>query len=79
VENNVGEWMEMPLWINGGDMRLDTTKIFNDFSWNRFSLEESLRRTIAYYDTLGWCASKYGMSAAREQELMTKLSGTRIA
>lgn len=76
VENNVGEWQDMPLWLNGGDMRLDTSKIFSDFSWNKLSLEESLRRSIAYYDSLGWREGKYGMPAAREQELITKLAGT---
>jgi 2'-hydroxyisoflavone reductase len=75
VENNVGEWQDMPLWIKGGDMRLDTTKIFSDFSWNKLTLEESLRRSIAYYDTLDWREGKYGMPVAREQELMAKLSG----
>ena len=73
MANNVGEWVEMPLWINGGDMVISTANFFRDFSWEHVRFDESIRRTIAYYNATEWRACNYGMSDEREQELLAKL------
>ena len=69
----------MPLWINGGDMNVSTDNFFRDFTWERITFEESLRRTIGYYDSLGWRECKYGMPDQRERELLADIISNHSA
>ena len=73
-ENKVSEWMDLPVWINDYDLVLDNTRLLNDFKTKPVPLEESISKTIHYYDSLGWKEGKYGIRVERERELIQKLN-----
>ena len=73
-ENNVSEWVDLPVWINDFDLVLDNARLLNDFKAKPVPLEESISKTIDYYDSLGWNEGKYGIRVERERELIQKLN-----
>jgi len=73
-ENNVSEWVDLPVWINDFDLMLDNSSLLNDFKTNFLTFEESVAKTIGYYDSLGWKEGKYGLRVERERELIQKLN-----
>lgn len=72
-ENNVAEWIDLPMWIHETDLILDNTRLFEDFNSPLCTFEESVDKSISYYDTLGWNEGKYGLRVEREKELIGKL------
>lgn len=72
-EHEVTEWMDLPIWINDYDLVLDNSKLLNDFKTKPVSFEESVSKTIGYYDSLGWKEGGYGLRVERERELIRKL------
>ena len=74
-ENNVTEWADLPIWTGDEfDLVLDNSKLLNDFKTQLSTFTESVEKTIAYFDTLGWNEGKYGLRAEREKELIKTLS-----
>jgi 2'-hydroxyisoflavone reductase len=76
-ENNVTEWMDLPMWISSFDMIMDNTRLLQDFKTPLRTFEESLKQTIEYYDSLGWNEGKYGLRVQCEKELIEKLHSQR--
>jgi len=72
-ENNVTEWMDLPMWIHETDLVLDNTKLLEDFKTSLHTFKESVDKSISYYDALGWNEGKYGLRVDREKELIGKL------
>lgn len=72
-ENNVTEWMDLPMWIHEKDLVMDNTRLLEDFKTPLYTFEESVDKTINYYGTLGWNEGKYGLRVERERELIGKL------
>ncbi len=72
-ENNVTEWMDLPMWIHDVDLIMDNTRLFNDFKTPICTFEESVDKSISYFDSLGWNEGKYGLKLERERELIKKL------
>jgi 2'-hydroxyisoflavone reductase len=73
-ENQVTEWMDLPVWVNDYDLVLDNTRLLNDFKTKPVTFEESVSKTIGYYDSLGWKEGRYGLRVEREKELIQKLN-----
>jgi 2'-hydroxyisoflavone reductase len=72
-QNKIRPWMDLPLWLDGMDLVTDNSRAMKDFPVKFHSFEESVKRTIDYYNSLGWPVPKYGISAEREMELINKL------
>jgi 2'-hydroxyisoflavone reductase len=72
-QNKIRPWMDLPLWLDGMDLVTDNSRAMKDFPVKFHSFEESVKRTIDYYNSLGWPVPKYGNSAEREMELINKL------
>lgn len=75
-ENNITEWMDLPIWLSGFDLLLDNSRLLNDFKTPLSSFSESVEKSISYFDTLGWNEGKYGLRVEREKELIKKLSAS---
>jgi 2'-hydroxyisoflavone reductase len=76
-EHKVTEWMDLPIWINDYDLVLNNSKLLNDYKTKPVSFEESVSKTIGYYDSLGWEEGRYGLKAEREKELIQKLNSQK--
>jgi 2'-hydroxyisoflavone reductase len=74
-ENNVTEWMDFPMWLHEIDLIMDNTRLTNDFKTPMCTFEESVDKSISYFDSLGWNEGKYGLRLERERELIKKLTG----
>jgi 2'-hydroxyisoflavone reductase len=72
-ENKVTEWMDLPMWIHEIDLIMDNTRLTNDFKTPLCTFEESVDKSISYFDLLGWNEGKYGLRLEREKELINKL------
>ncbi|MGH1384818.1 NAD-dependent epimerase/dehydratase family protein [Kordia sp.] len=72
-ENNVEQWTDMPLWLDGDYFSYDNQQLKNDFDFQLTNYEESLKNTIAYYETLNWHKPIYGMSEKTKIGLLEKL------
>ncbi len=72
-ENSVSEWIDLPMWLHGTDLIMDNTRLVEDFKTPLCTFQESVQKSIYYYDTLGWNEGKYGLRAERENELIEKL------
>ena len=70
--NEVRQWWDLPLWIDNDDFTYDNQKILRDYELDLVELEESIRRTIAYYDDLNWPVPTYGLSREQEEDLLKK-------
>jgi nucleoside-diphosphate-sugar epimerase len=77
-ENNVTEWIDLPVWISGFDLIMDNTRLLEDFRTPLRTFKESLKLTIEYYDSIGWNEVKYGLKVERERELIEKLNSQKI-
>ena len=72
-ENNVTEWADLPMWIHETDLIMDNKRLLEDFKTPLCTFEESVDKSISYFDTLGWNEGKYGLRVEREKELIGKL------
>jgi hypothetical protein len=71
-ENKVQPWSDLPLWLGGMNLVLDNSKVLNDFPVKFQSFQDSLKGCIDYYSSLGWKEPAYGISPAKEKELINK-------
>lgn len=72
-KNHIEEWKDMPLWLNGDHFSYDNQRLKNDFNFQFTDFEQSIKETIAYYDTLGWKKPIYGISEETRVMLLEKL------
>jgi len=74
MENEIQQWTDMPLWLNGDFLTVNNQRVVNDFDLTFSSIEKITEELIAYYSYgLKWRAPKYGLSADREKELIDQL------
>jgi 2'-hydroxyisoflavone reductase len=71
IENEVGQWMEVPLWLAGAEMayadRVDVSRAVGDGLRFR-TLEDTVRATLEHAQT----TDAAGLSPERESELLAK-------
>jgi len=72
-KNNITPWADIPLWLNGKDLVMDNSKVIKDFNINFTDFNESISKTINYYNTTQWNEGKAGMRIEKEKELIEKL------
>ena len=73
-ENKIQPWADLPVWVGAMNMCLDNTKAENDFPVFFHNFNESVKRCVDYYSSLGWKAPAAGLSDERESELIKKVS-----
>src|SRR4030095_7211928 len=71
-ENKVQPWGDLPMWLGGMNLVLDNSKVLKVFPVKFQSFEESVKGCIDYYSALGWKEPAYGISPAKERELIEK-------
>ncbi|WP_430411597.1 NAD-dependent epimerase/dehydratase family protein [Kordia sp.] len=69
-KNNVRQWADMPLWLDGDYFSYDNQQLKKDFNFELTNYEKSIKDTISYYDSLGWKKPIYGITEQRKQELI---------
>lgn len=73
-DNEVHEWGDLPMWITGFDMNFDNSKLRADFKSKLTSFPDSVKKTVEYYEHLGWKEGRYGLRLDKEKELIQKLT-----
>lgn len=73
MAQHVKPWQDIALWLNG-NLTISNKKALNDYGIRFTSFADSVKSTIAYYESLGWPACKYGLKPEREQELIGSIS-----
>ncbi len=71
-ENNISQWTDMPLWIDGDYFTYSNQKLKADFGFESTTLKDSVKNTIEYYNKLGWKEPDYGMTEKTRQALIKK-------
>lgn len=69
-ENKILPWADLPVYVGALDMCLDNSKALNDFPVFFHTFNESVKKCVDYYSTLGWKAPAAGLSNEREEELI---------
>lgn len=72
AQNELQPWGDLPVWVGALNMAMDNQKATNDFPVFFHTFNESLKRCIDYYSSLGWKAPVAGISVEREKELIEK-------
>lgn len=70
LAKDVQPWQDVPLWLNG-DLLISNKRALHDYGIQFSRFADSVKGTIAYYDSLGWPACKAGISVEKEQEIIT--------
>jgi len=72
-EQEISEWTEMPLWIDGNQFTFSNQRLKADFEFQLKDWTESIAATIHYYQQLNWPAPTYGMNEEKRLDLLTLL------
>lgn len=72
-ENNINQWIDMPLWINGDHFTYSNQKLKEALRINPTNFSSAIEQTIAYYDHLNWPEPTYGLNEQTKQALIKKL------
>lgn len=70
---NIQEWIDLPLWLDCDYFTYDNSKLITKLNYNFIDFEVSLKRTIDYYKEMSWPFPKYGLPDERKEELISKL------
>lgn len=76
-EQNIIEWTEMPLWIDGNHFTFSNQKLKTDFKFQLTDWTESIAATIDYYKQLHWPVPTYGMKEEKRLKLLQLLQEVR--
>ena len=72
-ENEVGQWSDMALWIDGDHFTYDNQKMKEELDYQPTDLATGIAQSIPYFQSLGWPTPKFGMAEARRQKLLSQL------
>lgn len=70
LDNNISEWVKMPLWINSNFFTFKNEKILKSYHLKILPFEKSIEDTIKYYHELNWPEPKYGIKRFEQLELI---------
>lgn len=70
----IGQWIDMPLWINGDHFTYSNSKLRSELGIETTSMEAGIYRTIEYFSSLGWPTPTYGISEEKRQALLSDLT-----
>lgn len=69
--NKVAEWTDLPLWLDMDYFTYANKKSKNEMLMEYSSFDNSLQKTIEYYESLNWPEPKYGMDDQWKEELLS--------
>lgn len=73
-EQEVQQWSDLPVWLNGDFLTVDNSRVINDFNLTFADINKITEDLIAFYSyDLKWRVPKYGMSAEKESEILSIL------
>lgn len=72
-QEQISQWMEMPLWINGDHFTFSNQKAKKELSFEPRYFDETVVETIAFYDKLDWLEPTYGIAESQRLKLLQKL------
>ena len=73
-KENIIQWMEMPLWINGDHFTFSNDKVQNDFQFKPTAFDHAVGETLKYYSDQNWPEPTYGISEKVRLYLIAKLT-----
>ena len=71
-KNNVAQWIDMPLWINGDHFTYSNKKFTEELGIKTTDFKKAIENTIHYFDNLNWPEPNYGMTEIIRQKLIIK-------
>ncbi|KAA3641497.1 MAG: NAD-dependent epimerase/dehydratase family protein [Bacteroidetes bacterium] len=72
--HNVAQWTDMPLWLDCNYYTYENESMKKDFNFSPQPFQESLNKTIQFYDKLNWPVPKYGMAESTKMGLISHLA-----
>jgi len=72
-QEQVAEWMDLPLWLDCDYFTYDPSKIKKELDFAPSNFERSLEETIAYFEQLQWPEPKFGMSNEKKTKLIENM------
>ena len=72
-EHKLTPWGDLPNWIGEFSIRVDNSLAEKEFDHKFIPFEESIKRIINYYASIGWPVPKAGLTPEREIELIQEL------
>ena len=74
VANEIGQWMDMPLWIDGDHFTYKNDLMKSTVSIPITSFTDSLMVTAKYFDELEWPVPDYGIDEKKRLDLIYQIS-----
>jgi nucleoside-diphosphate-sugar epimerase len=78
IEKDIPQWSGIPLWLNSDMFTHSNDKIVQMLSFEPTNLNNGLRETIRYYDTLGYSEPKFGIGNQQKAKLIHALEESQI-
>ena len=73
-EAGVSQWTDLPLWLDCDYFTYDNQRLLNELGTQVSNFKDSVSKTVAYYDKLGWQPPKFGMDDPTKLGLIQKLA-----
>lgn len=73
INAGIQPWQDVALWLNG-NLHISNKKALKDYGITFTTFAETVKDTIAYYESMDWPECKYGLKADREKELINSIS-----
>lgn len=78
-EEEISQWMDMPLWIDSDHFTFDNARVKEELGIQPRDFDQTVAETIAYYEGLQWPVPQYGITEERKRELMDLIRSNRTA
>ncbi len=72
-KNNVQQWINMPLWIDGDHFTFDNKSLKKNFDLRLTDFSQSVDETISYYNSIGWKEPVYGITEQDRKKLIAEI------
>ena len=73
-ENNIGQWVDMPLWIDGDYFTYNNEALLRETTVQPTDFRKSMKETIRFYEEQNWPVPGYGIDEEKRQQLLDRLS-----
>lgn len=73
----IEQWFGIPLWLNSDMFTYSNEKIRKELSFKATELENGIKRTTNYYESLGYPKPQFGIDEGKKLELADKLRDSK--
>lgn len=74
-ENNIQEWVDIPLWLNTDIFTFSNEKIAKKIDFDFQDFQQSVNNSIEYFERLKWPSPKSGISKIKKRDLELDFEG----